>query len=225
METNETENKELLAQETQEPAPEAPQTAETASSEGGVLADIVDILETMLVSVFVVLLLFTYVMRPVTVEGTSMVPTLQDSDRLLMYRMLYTPKNGDIVVVNNQQGHVLNGDQVVQSGYSLHECIIKRVIAVGGQTVDIDFDKGVVYRNGAPLEEPYVNTLTQVPVPEKGAFTYPITIPDGYLFVMGDNREVSLDSRYPDVGLIPLAEVDGTVFARIYPPSKFGGVD
>ena len=211
METNETENKELLAQETQEPAPEAPQTAETASSEGGVLADIVDILETMLVSVFVVLLLFTYVMRPVTVEGTSMVPTLQDSDRLLMYRMLYTPKNGDIVVVNNQQGHVLNGDQVVQSGYSLHECIIKRVIAVGGQTIDIDKEASTVTLDGVVLDEPYINEAVHT---DDGAFQYPLTVPEGYVFVMGDNRNHSTDSRNDHVGLVPVEDVLGTAFFR-----------
>ena len=213
METNETENKVLESQETekvqevQESA--APEKQEEAGE--GIFQDVIDILETMLVSVFVVLLLFTYVMRPVTVEGTPMVPTLQDSDRLLMYRMLYTPKNGDIVVVNNRQGHVLNGDQVVPSGYSLNECIIKRVIAVGGQTIDIDKEAQTVTLDGVVLDEPYINETVRT---NDGAFRYPLTIPEGYVFVMGDNRNHSTDSHNEHVGLVPVEDVLGTTFFR-----------
>ena len=189
------------------------------------VGELLDVVGTALTPIFCIVLLFTYVLRIATVQGASMEPTLQSEDKLLVNLLDSRPSCGDILIINARRCALLDANGNVYTMEGIDKSIVKRVIAVGGQTVDIDFDKGVVYRNGAPLEEPYVNTLTQVPVPEKGAFTYPITIPDGYLFVMGDNREVSLDSRYPDVGLIPLAEVDGTVFARIYPPSKFGGVD
>ena len=189
------------------------------------VGELLDVVGTALTPIFCIVLLFTYVLRIATVQGASMEPTLQNEDKLLVNLLDNRPSCGDILIINARRCALLDANGNVYTMEGIDKSIVKRVIAVGGQTVDIDFDKGVVYRNGAPLEEPYVNTLTQVPVPEKGAFTYPITIPDGYLFVMGDNREVSLDSRYPDVGLIHLAEVDGTVFARIYPPSKFGGVD
>jgi signal peptidase I len=186
------------------------------------LDDVMDLMETMLVSVFVVLLLFSYLLRPVTVDGNSMNPTLQNGDRLVMYRFMYEPKQGDIVVVDNYEGHVLNGDQVVNSGYSLNENIIKRVIAVEGQTIDIDFQTGGVYVDGEILEEDYINDLT---VTDLGAFYYPITVPEGYIFVMGDNRNHSTDSRSPCVGLVSVDDVLGCTFFRYYPLNEIGFVN
>ncbi len=176
-------------------------------------SEIVDILETMLISVFVILLIFTYLMRPVTVAGGSMKPTLYDSDKLVMYRLMYKPKMGDIVVVDDHGGHVFSGDQVVSSGYSLNECIIKRVIATAGHSVNIDAEKGEVYVDGNLLNEPYVAELTYT---NDHAFEYPITIPDGYVFVMGDNRNHSTDSRSAAVGLVSLDDVMGTAYFRYY---------
>lgn len=174
--------------------------------------DIVEILETMLMSVFVVLLLFTYLIRPVTVEGNSMVPTLQNQDKLVMRRILYQPHHGDIVVVSNYAGHVLDKDgNVVNSGYALNENLIKRVIAVSGQTVDVRTEEGLVYLDGEPLDEEYVNQPT---LTNDGAFQYPITIPEGYVFVMGDNRNHSTDSRNPSVGLIAEEDIIGQAFFR-----------
>ncbi len=175
--------------------------------------DIVEILETMLISVFVVLLLFTYLIRPVTVEGRSMVPTLQNQDRLVMRRILYQPHQGDVVVVSNYKtGHVLdlNGN-VTNSGSALNEILIKRVIAVSGQTIEIKTDEGCVYVDGEPLQEKYVNEPTWT---NDGAFAYPITIPEGYVFVMGDNRNHSTDSRNPSVGLVAKEDILGNAFFR-----------
>ena len=174
--------------------------------------EIIEILETMLISVFVVLLLFTYLMRPVTVDGSSMFPTLRDNDRLVMQRLLYQPHQGDIVVVSDYAGHVLdmNGD-VVSSGYSLRENIIKRVIAVAGQTIEVRENEGLVYVDGKPLQEDYVNEPT---LTNDGAFSYPLTIPEGYIFVMGDNRNHSTDSRNPSVGLVDVEDVLGKAYFR-----------
>ena len=199
----------------QEAAAEPAQAADADGAEVKVdwFSEVVDILETMLVSVFVILLIFSYLIRPVTVDGSSMVPTLHDKDRLVMFRLFYSPQRGDVVVVNDHGGHVLNGDTVVASGYSLNECIIKRVIAVPGQEVYIDESVGEVYVDGELQDEPYINELTYT---NDHAFEYPITIPEGYVFVMGDNRNHSTDSRSAAVGLVDKNDVMGRAFFRYH---------
>lgn len=198
----------------------ADEAAEETSAETGTdakpidwFSEIADILETMLISVFSILLIFTYLMRPVTVDGRSMVPTLYNADKLVMFRLLYKPDNGDVVVVNDHGGHVFSGDRVVDSGISLNECIIKRVIATAGQTVEIDAEQGEVYVDGQLLAEPYINELTYT---DNHAFEYPITIPEGYVFVMGDNRNHSTDSRSAAVGLVDVNDVMGRAYFRYY---------
>ncbi len=198
------------------------QKDEKDGGKSSLLNDIIEIVETMLISVFVVLILFTYLIRPVTVDGRSMNPTLQHEDRLVMYRLLYEPKQGDIVVVYNHEGHVLDADQnIVDSGFSLNENIIKRVIAVAGQTVMVDEAAGHVYVNGVALQEDYINERTMT---NDGAFVYPITIPEGYVFVMGDNRNHSTDSRSSAVGLVAVEDVLGKAFFRYAPISEIGFV-
>ncbi|MBQ9111426.1 MAG: signal peptidase I [Oscillospiraceae bacterium] len=193
---------------------------QTPAKKQGLFHDIMDIIETMVVSVFVVLLLFTYIMRPVTVDGRSMNPTLVNQDKLVMFRLCYAPTRGDIVVVDNQEGHVLDENgRVKASGYSLHENIIKRIIAVAGQTVEVDEKAGKVYVDGVELDEPYINEPT---LSNDGAFIYPITVPEGYVFVMGDNRNHSTDSRNPCVGLVAEEDVLGKAFFRYYPFSEIG---
>ena len=98
------------------------------------------------------------------------------------------------------------------------------MIAVGGQTVDIDFEAGDVYVDGEKLSESYITGLTHL---DEGAFTgqYPITVPDGYIFVLGDNRGVSKDSRSIEIGLIAESAVNGKVMLRISPLENFGFVN
>ncbi len=188
------------------------QASENEEKKSNFFNDFIEILETMLISIFVVLILFTYLMRPVTVDGSSMFPTLTDKDRLVMWRLLYHPHQGDIVVVSDYAGHVLdlNGN-VIESGSSLRECLIKRVIAVGGQMIDVRTEEGLVYVDGTPLDEPYVNEPT---LTNDGAFSYPITVPEGYVFVMGDNRNHSTDSRSSYVGLVKEEDVLGCAYFR-----------
>ena len=174
-------------------------------------SEIADILEAMLISVFGVLLIFGYLLRPVTVDGRSMVPTLYNEDKLVMFRLFYQPHAGDVVVVNNHGGHIFSGDRVVDSGASLDECIIKRVIATSGQKIEIKAAEGQVYVDDVLLDEPYINELTYS---DDRAFEYPITIPDGYVFVMGDNRNHSSDSRSLFVGLVDKNDVMGRAFFR-----------
>lgn len=204
----------------EETAESSEEDAETGGGLKGFLQDVVEIVETMLVSVFVVLIAFTYLIRPVTVEGRSMNPTLLDQDKLVMFRLFYQPQQGDIVVVNNRAGHVLDeNDRIKESGFSLNEAIIKRVIAVEGQTVNVDERAGIVYVDDVALDEPYINEPT---TSNDGAFIYPITIPEGYVFVMGDNRNHSTDSRNSAVGLVPVEDVLGKTFFRYAPFGELG---
>lgn len=149
-----------------------------------------------------VVLLFTFTIKTARVNGTSMNATLQDGDFLVLRSIFYTPKQFDIIAANC---------------YGLDEVIVKRIIAVGGQTVDIDFMSGTVYVDGVALDEPYINNAT---TNDEGAFTYPITVDEGYYFCLGDNRQISKDSRHPDVGLVSREDILGKAFLRVYPSDK-----
>ncbi len=162
--------------------------------------------ETLVIAFFAVILFFTFVFRLAAVNGESMLPTLVDKDRLIVSYLFYTPKNGDIVIVNNDNP-------------ALEKVIVKRVIATEGQTVDIDFDSGEVKVDGKVLQEDYINNLTLL---DEGGHDYPVTVPENCVFVMGDNRMNSLDSRDPRVGFVPEEEILGKVSLRIFPFSRFG---
>lgn len=204
-----------------------PKTGEAAEKKKDTFwKDVADMLEAVLISVFFVIMLFAYVLRPVTVEGHSMESTLQDQDKLFMTDLLYTPERGDIVIVDNNVSHIYdqNGNLVEGLGLSTattEKRLIKRIIAVGGETLNIDFTTGTVTIDGEVLEESYINNLT---VNDEGAFTYPLTIPEGYYFVMGDNRQHSSDSRHPMVGLVSEEQIMGKAVFRFAPISNFGSI-
>ena len=127
----------------------------------------------------------------------------------------------DIIIIKSEKAHLFADEsetEVIESD-GLNKRIVKRVIATEGQTVDIDFELGDVYVDGEKIYESYIADLT---TRDEGAFDYPITIPEGYLFVMGDNRMWSKDSRHPEVGLIKNEDVSGHVILRIAPFEKFG---
>ncbi|WP_295867723.1 signal peptidase I [uncultured Oscillibacter sp.] len=159
-------------------------------------------------AVTAVVLVFTFAVRMIGVDGHSMVPTLQNGDRLAVTAGLlagaYRP--GDIVVLRKDS--------------FLDEPIVKRVIAVGGQTVDIDFSTGSVFVDGKLLNEPYINELT---FREEGT-RFPLTVPEGSIFVMGDNRNHSNDSRDARLGTVDTGYVIGRAVFLLYPgPDQAGG--
>ena len=182
----------------------------------GVLSYLHDFVIWLIVIVLVFLLLF----RVVIVSGPSMQPTLVDGDYLLLLSSVFyrNPKQGDIIVAAKDSFH--NG-----------EPIIKRVIATAGQEVDIDFEEGIVYVDGRTLDEPYILSPTYL---EEGV-KFPLTVPENCVFVMGDNRNNSTDSRNPAIGTIDRREILGKVLLLIIPGrgedtgkmewSRFGVVD
>lgn len=152
-------------------------------------------------SVLAVVLVFTFLIRLIGVDGHSMVPTLQDGDRLLVLSSLLDNdyEYGDIVVLREES--------------FLEEPIVKRVIATEGQTVDIDFEAGIVYVDGQVLDEPYINEPTYM---EEGT-EFPLTVPEGCIFVMGDNRNHSSDSRDSRLGTVDTRCVLGKAVFLAFP--------
>lgn len=161
----------------------------------------------LITALIVVLLLLTFVFRQVTVKGSSMTDTLQNGDRLIVSNFMYTPKNNDIIVISH--------------GNNYSEPIIKRVIATEGQSLTINYDTGEVAVDGVLLDEPYIKGVTRQ---LRNPLTIPDVIPEGYVFVMGDNREGSLDSRSTEIGLIPVQNIIGKAEFRIYPFGSFGNI-
>ena len=190
-------------------SPAAPKPEEKSSFFG----DLMDVLEAGFLAMFVFALLFIYLVRLVTVDGGSMNPTLLDQDKLLILRPLYEPKNGQIVVIDDQRsGRFTDEEQkTVEESQGAGMILIKRLIAKAGQEIDINFETGDVCVDGVLLSEPYIAEATRR---DEFAFRYPFTVPEGYVFVMGDNRMNSMDSRSPEVALIPEHELLGTVLFR-----------
>lgn len=148
-----------------------------------------------------VVLVFTFLGRITIVDGDSMLPTLEHGDRMLVWSLGYEPKQGDIVVLTKYFENVTGP-------------IVKRVIAVAGQTVDIDYDTGTVCVDGQALDETYILE------PMERQFWQEIdhiTVPEGQIFVMGDNRNISNDSRNPALGAVDTRYVLGKTCAVIWP--------
>lgn len=169
-----------------------------------------DWLEIFIVSVSIVFLMFTFFFRVAKVDGESMENTLFDGQALVISKLFYTPHTGDIVVF-----------QLPDSVFS--EPIVKRVIAVAGQVVDIDFTNWKVYVDGVELDDSYVKHDTTAAM-RMSSYTFPYTVPEGKIFVMGDNRNNSIDSRDSRIGPVDTRCLLGKVIFRLTPLSKLGPV-
>lgn len=180
-----------------------PSVVGTTAKSKNFLMTVYDYAESVLFAMLCLVLLFTFVFRVAGVVGGSMEPTLYTTERLLLTTHFYEPAHGDIVVI----------DRYTQ------EPLIKRVIGVAGDTIRIDGMTGIVYRNGEALVERYISGSTS-PKEMQGE----VTIPDGYIFVLGDNRGVSKDSRSQEIGLVDTEDVVGKAVWRLWPIRRFGAV-
>lgn len=185
-------------------------------SPSGAATTLYEWIEAAVVSLVCVALVYCFLFRVVGVDGESMQMTLMDQDRLLLTSGYEQVTRGDIVVISRE----LKQDITAADGGGrtvMLEPLIKRVIAVEGDTLFIE--DGQVYLNGELLSEPYLNQTT--PAFELSGT---VTVPEGHVFVMGDNRWDSHDSRWNDIGFVEVGDIVGKVFWRIWPLSSFGAV-
>ena len=176
---------------------------ETKKKKPGAWAFFYDWLDSVLGAVIIIFILFTFVFRPVGVEGESMLDTLKDGDWVAVLGITLQVKRGDIVVITQPN--------------RMHEPLIKRVIALGGDRLDIDFVNHEVSVNGEILDEKYIRQPTSRSFDVK----FPLTVPEGFVFVMGDNRNNSLDSRSSEIGFIDERYILGVAKVRLFPFDDF----
>lgn len=165
--------------------------------------EIYDWVQSLITALMICVVLFLFFVRVIDVSGDSMNPTLFNGNKMLVSDLFYKPKAGDIVIFK-------------KDSYDPDKALVKRVVAVGGQTVNIDFDTGVVYVDGEPIEEDY----TADPTYNKLDFMGPWKVPEGSVFVMGDNRNASTDSRDKRIGNVDERLIIGRAYLVIYPVSE-----
>lgn len=185
----------------------------TESKQGRGVRSAYEWLGEIIAAVVIVVLIFTFLLRVVTVSGTSMYPNYHEGDRLVVTNAFGQPlKQGDVVVLVNV----------------LEDPIIKRVIATENQVVDIDFETGTVYVDGQALDESQFgleNGITRETATALEKTEFPATVPEDHIFVLGDNRPVSEDSRYTAVGMVSEENVLGKAEFRLFPFDRFGLVE
>lgn len=188
------------------PAAQDKKQEKAQSAENGILMYLHDIVFLVAGIIF----LFSVFFRFVIVSGPSMFNTLVDGDFLLLLSstVYRTPEYGDIVVIS-------------KDSFRDGEPIVKRIIATEGQTVNIDFQSGVVYVDGAALEEDYTYTATNT----YEGISFPLTVDEGCVFVLGDNRNISKDSRDPEIGLIDTREILGKAIVLLFPGNNKGQLE
>ena len=164
--------------------------------------------QSLMAALIVCVLVFSFTVKVIDVVGTSMVPTLQNGDKMIVSSLFYEPKQGDVVVFKKDQ-------------YDPNKALVKRVIATEGQEINIDFDLGIVYVDGEEIHEDYIADLTY----NKLNFIGPKTVPENCVFVMGDNRNMSTDSRKTEIGMVDKRLIIGRAYAVIFPASDIGVIE
>ncbi len=178
------------------------QTAGEAPDPYAASKELYDWIYCLLFALVVCVLLFAFVFQVIDVVGSSMVPTLHNGEKMLVSGLFYKPKVGDIVIFKKDE-------------YDPNRALVKRVIATEGQEINMDFTNGIVYIDGEPIVEDYINELTF----NKLDFIGPKTVPEGCVFVMGDNRNASIDSRKNEIGMLDTRLIIGCAYYVIYPLS------
>ena len=200
-------DKEFELEELSEITPEAPEKNEKKRPAG---AELFEWLQMVLVCVLGAVIAFNLVVRLSVVDGQSMDPTLEHGELMLVWQLGYSPRQGDIVIINKTTANFLH-----------EQAIVKRVIALGGQTVDIDYGEGVVYVDGEALDEDYILEEMYLPGNPYMQDTH-FEVPEGEVFVLGDNRNGSTDSRDERLGSIDEGYILGRAVAAVWPFDKIG---
>lgn len=192
-------------EEGEEVKPETPDKKTQQKEENSARMELYDWLQCIVSAILCGILIFVFVGRVIGVEGTSMLDTLRNDDKIIMSNLFYKPNYGDIVVLKTE--------------FFGETPLVKRVIATEGQTIDIDFSSGEVSINGRVIEEFYIRELTM----DRLDFAGPVTVPAGKVFVMGDNRNASTDSRSDAVGLVDTRQILGKVLFVLIPGQNDDG--
>lgn len=211
-ETMEERDKETELQRPMEPAEEevAGEEKQGKREKGSLASDLFDWAEALVYALALLVVVCAFFVRLSGVQGTSMYPTLDNGDQLLLLSFGYNePERGDIVV--------LMADDFMD------QPLVKRVIGIGGDAIDMD-PSGTVTVNGEALYEPYINDLNGQDM-YLGDIQFPLTVPDGQVFVMGDNRNGSSDSRKAEVGTIPYEKIVGKAVFRLFPFNRMGRIE
>ena len=199
-----------ILEEFSEEIPQLPQEPETKKRPAG--AELFEWLQMVLACVLGAVIAFNCVVRLSVVDGHSMDPTLDHGELMLVWSLGYSPKQGDIVVLNKTTADFLG-----------EAAIVKRVIATGGQSVDIDYVKGKVYVDGAALKEDYILEEMYLPGNPHMQSTH-FDVPEGEVFVMGDNRNGSTDSRDDRLGSVHTDYILGRAVLSVWPVGRIGRI-
>lgn len=175
-----------------------------AAGEKSTRGEIYEWIQCLVFALIFCVVMFVFLFRLVDVVGDSMNPTLEDGDKMVVSDLFYKPKQGDIIIFRKDE-------------YK-SEALVKRVIATEGHTVEIDFTKGRVYVDGELLDEPYIAEPTKNQID----FTGTQIVPEGCVFVMGDNRNESADSRDSRIGMVDERLIIGKVLLTVYPLNHMG---
>ena len=185
----------------------AEKAEEAVKQQESMRVDLYEWIQSLMTALVICMAIFIFIIRVIDVSGSSMFPTLHDGDKMLVSNLFYTPHAGDVIVFKTDR-------------YDPERALVKRVIATEGQEISIDFDRGIVYIDGLPVEEDYIAELTKT----KLDFIGPQTVPEGCMFVMGDNRNASTDSRKKEIGMVDQRMLLGRAYYVIFPLSDTGWI-
>ncbi len=185
----------------------AEKAEEAVEQQESMRVDLYEWIQSLMTALVICMAIFIFIIRVIDVSGSSMFPTLHDGDKMLVSNLFYTPHAGDVVVFKTDR-------------YDPERALVKRVIATEGQEISIDFDRGIVYIDGLPVEEDYIAELTKT----KLDFIGPQTVPEGCMFVMGDNRNASTDSRKKEIGMVDQRMLLGRAYYVVFPLSDTGWI-